>query len=255
MNVNEFTQILKDPKLLDSKEQTTHLEELLQDYPYFQAAHSLYIKGLKNQNSHKYNKALKEAAARTTDRTILFNFISSEVFNELNEETQKQVQEVVIENESSSENKEELQPIETLIIDQPLEFDRKEMHSFATWLALTSSKPLSQKRDQSKEEKAKKAEDKEDHKRSKKTAQIEAFLQQKPKIKPQKDYTPTIDINLSTSIDEREIMTETLARVYLEQKNYDKAIQAYTILSLKYPEKNSFFAGQIRAIKKRQKDK
>jgi cytochrome c-type biogenesis protein CcmH/NrfG len=50
-------------------------------------------------------------------------------------------------------------------------------------------------------------------------------------------------------------MTETLARVYLEQKNYDKAIQAYTILSLKYPEKNSFFAGQIRAIKKRQKDK
>ncbi len=253
MNVNEFTQILKDPKFLDSKEQTAHLEELLQDYPYFQAAHSLYIKGLKNQNSHKYNKALKEAAARTTDRSILFNFISSEDFNILNEETQNLIEEDHIENDSSSKDKEELQPNDTLIIDQPLEFDRNEMHSFATWLSLTSSKPLSQKRDRSKE--VKKEEEKEDRKRSKKTAQIEAFLQQKPKIKPQKDYTPTIDINLSTSIDEREIMTETLARVYLEQKNYDKAIQAYTILILKYPEKNSFFAGQIKAIKKRQKDK
>jgi len=44
-------------------------------------------------------------------------------------------------------------------------------------------------------------------------------------------------------------MTETLARIYLEQKNYDKAIQSYRILSLKYPEKSSFFANQIKAIK------
>lgn len=252
MNVSEFTQILKDPKRLDSKEQTAQLEELIQDYPYFQAAHSLYIKGLKNQNSHKYNKALKEAAAHTTDRTILFNFITSEVFNDVNEELHNQVQEAIAEKESLSKTEQELQPVDTLIVDQPLEFDPKEMHSFATWLELTSSKPLSHKRDIPKDDNTI---EEENHKRSKKTAQIEAFLQQKPKIKPQKDYKSTIDINLSTSIDEREIMTETLARVYLEQKNYDKAIQAYTILSLKYPEKNSFFAGQIRAIKKRQKEK
>ena len=45
-------------------------------------------------------------------------------------------------------------------------------------------------------------------------------------------------------------MTETLAMVYLQQKNYKKAIQAYKILSLKNPEKSGFFADQIRAIKK-----
>jgi len=44
------------------------------------------------------------------------------------------------------------------------------------------------------------------------------------------------------------LMTETLARVYIEQKNYKKAKQAYRILSLKYPEKSSFFADQIRAV-------
>ena len=44
-------------------------------------------------------------------------------------------------------------------------------------------------------------------------------------------------------------MTETLARVYLEQKKYDKAIKAFKILSLKYPEKSGFFADRIKAVK------
>ena len=49
-------------------------------------------------------------------------------------------------------------------------------------------------------------------------------------------------------------MTETLARIYLEQKNYDKAIKSYKILSLKYPEKSSFFADQIKAVKQLQEN-
>ena len=48
-------------------------------------------------------------------------------------------------------------------------------------------------------------------------------------------------------------MTETLAKVYLEQKKYENAIQAFKILSLKYPEKGGFFADQIKKIKKLQK--
>jgi len=45
-------------------------------------------------------------------------------------------------------------------------------------------------------------------------------------------------------------VTETLAKVYIRQKHYKKAIQAYEILMLKYPEKSSFFASQISEIKK-----
>ena len=45
-------------------------------------------------------------------------------------------------------------------------------------------------------------------------------------------------------------MTETLAKIYLKQQKYKKAIDAFRILSLKYPEKNAFFADQIKKIKK-----
>ena len=51
------------------------------------------------------------------------------------------------------------------------------------------------------------------------------------------------------------LMTETLAKVYLEQKKYENAIQAYKILSLKYPEKSGFFADQIKRIQTLQKNK
>jgi hypothetical protein len=45
-------------------------------------------------------------------------------------------------------------------------------------------------------------------------------------------------------------MTETLAKVFVKQKKFENALQAYQILSLKYPEKNSFFADQIKEIKR-----
>ncbi len=51
------------------------------------------------------------------------------------------------------------------------------------------------------------------------------------------------------------LMTETLAKVYLAQKKYENAIQAYRILSLKYPEKSGFFADQIKRIQILQKNK
>ena len=50
-----------------------------------------------------------------------------------------------------------------------------------------------------------------------------------------------------------EIVTETLAKLYMEQGYYKKAKKAYKKLSLKYPKKSSFFAAQIKDIKKKQK--
>ncbi len=46
-----------------------------------------------------------------------------------------------------------------------------------------------------------------------------------------------------------DLMTETLAKLYIEQKHFNQAIRAYEILSLKYPKKSSFFVREIEKIK------
>ena len=50
--------------------------------------------------------------------------------------------------------------------------------------------------------------------------------------------------------DEESIYTETLARIYIKQGNYSKALQIIRQLSLDYPKKNAYFADQIRFLEK-----
>ena len=56
--------------------------------------------------------------------------------------------------------------------------------------------------------------------------------------------------NESTELIKESLVTETLAKLYVEQENYEKAIQTYKILILKFPEKNSYFASAIKKLKK-----
>ena len=79
---------------------------------------------------------------------------------------------------------------------------------------------------------------------------IQTFLNNPSKIEKEDFAKNTEDISIKTLTSENELMTETLAKIYLKQKKYIKAIEAYKILSLKYPEKNAFFADQIKKIKK-----
>ena len=58
---------------------------------------------------------------------------------------------------------------------------------------------------------------------------------------------PQIDNETDTS---NEILTETLARIYIKQGKYDKALEIIQRLSLKYPKKNRYFADQIRYLEK-----
>ena len=77
---------------------------------------------------------------------------------------------------------------------------------------------------------------------------INQFIENDPKISPVKQPENTFNqIKFDDYTDE--LMTESLAKVLVKQKKYKKAIRAYKILSLKYPEKNVLFATQIEKIK------
>lgn len=80
---------------------------------------------------------------------------------------------------------------------------------------------------------------------------IDKFLNEDPRIKA-KPFTDSEQPDISeSSVEEHEdFITDTLAKIYLKQGNFAKAILAYEKLSLKFPEKSTYFASQINEIKK-----
>ncbi|WP_395047035.1 tetratricopeptide repeat protein [Flavobacterium sp.] len=276
MNVTEYTYLINKPDAVNDR-QIIALEKILHDFPYFQSARSLHLKGLYKQDSFKYNSELKNTAAFTTDRTILFDLITSENFVGIQkgffEEKEAQILDIkvidstIIEiveaeikpeinsleksiissiTEANQDIKDEITPEpieevsaieEKLEIGKPLTFNNSETHSFQEWLQLAKVKPILREENPVAENNL-----------SSKLDIIDKFIEANPKISPVKKDTSTPVVAIKTE-DNSYLMTETLAKVYLEQKKYSKAIQAYEILILKYPEKITFFADRISDIK------
>lgn len=260
MNTADLTYLLNKPEATNEK-QTIALENMVLQYPYFQAARALHLKGLFNQESFRYNYELKKTAAYTTDRTILFDFITSENFVTIQQEKIDAIQKYILDidvhaieelisaadsTDFEDNNNQIIIPEDKLQIGAPLSFSRTEKHSFQEWLQLTKSNPI--QRDSLENNPILEAE------KQKKLALIDKFIEANPKIPPIKNNGTTSENNIKSIEEPTHLMTETLAKVYLEQKKYNKAIQAYEILILKYPEKSSFFADQINEIKNLQQN-
>jgi tetratricopeptide (TPR) repeat protein len=282
MNVTDYTYLINKPDAINEK-QTDALGKVLDEFPFFQSARALRLKGLFNENSFRYNYALKVTAAHTTDRTVLFDFITSDTFVAIQKglydkkilelldisvidsevikpeirlepkiNTLEQSILITIKGATSIEAAEKeiasnlaMTAKENLEIGKPLGFSINEKHSFQEWLQLSRTQPIEREKEKVvnsdiaalDEDKRKKAEI------------IDKFIEASPKISPIKQSTESTTYFESNKTDNSYLMTETLARVYLEQKKYQKAIQAYEILILKYPEKSSFFADRISDIK------
>jgi len=59
------------------------------------------------------------------------------------------------------------------------------------------------------------------------------------------------DLCKNSVAEKMNIISETLANVYIEQGNYDKAIKIYKALIVKYPEKSSTFVNLIEELKEK----
>ena len=203
------------------------LKQILDFYPYCQTTHLLYIKSLKNSNSIFFNNQLKVAASNCGDRTKLFQLITKKKRKEITKIVKEVKQKAV---EETIEQK--------LKIGEPIDFASNERHTFNQWLKLSKASQVKAR----------------ENKKSKIDNQIDLinkFIENKPKIKVDKGafYSPSVNAQESV-VENTSFVTETLAKVYVEQGLYNKAKEAYLKLSLKYPQKSSLFASRIELINK-----
>ena len=255
MQVSRFTALLENPLDISQDADIAALKQIVKTYPYFQAARGMELIGLKNSNSFKYNAALKKHAAYTSDRSWLFEIITQEAFNkskntddaietpstdkientaaeavaltEITTATQRDAEAQYTEQTSNEEHKvsEAQEPsLSSLELGKPLEFNKNDRYSFEEWLQLSTKKSIDKKT------KKEETNTSEKNKKAAKMAQINAFIATNPKISPPLPSTEKITIKDAEKINKEALMTETLARVYLEQKKYKKALQAYKIL-------------------------
>tara|TARA_Y100000739_G_scaffold219090_1_gene217170 strand:- start:483 stop:1139 length:657 start_codon:yes stop_codon:yes gene_type:complete len=214
MKSEEIIQLINHPENILSDE-IIKLEHLLSKHPYFQSGQLLLAKGLLNTNSIRYNQQLKKTAAYCLDRKKLFKLIT------LNNSNKNRTAKVAV----GKSVEEELE------LGNPLVFETSEYHSFSQWLTLLNVKQIKRKKDE---------------------ILANDFSEKNALISKAKKemFFNAIDIAKESLIENDDLVTPTLAKVYLEQGHYEKAISAYKKLILRYPEKNSFFASQIKLIHK-----
>ena len=287
MTATDLSLILKQPNHI-TLSQVYELENIIHEYPYFQVVKAIYLKILYAQESYRYNKELKITAAHIGNRTLLFDFITSTAFKDKKsvfkkEEMPKAYADEAIPSEFTTYvtgdvfEKKEFYPVtpppeqeqappspqepkEALHMGKPIDFKPTDKQSFATWLQVTRYKPIDRRTTQAAPTVELPFVDKnifeEGDDRAKKFDLIDKFLQANPKIEVSKDDDTPSNIEIVEKKDiGRQFMTETLAKVYLEQGKYTEAIQAYQILMLKNPAKSGYFAEQIAMIRKLQQNK
>ncbi|HQL46766.1 MAG TPA: hypothetical protein PLI85_09195, partial [Bacteroidales bacterium] len=80
---------------------------------------------------------------------------------------------------------------------------------------------------------------------------IDRFIRTSPSIErlSPDDLQPVKDLSAESTEEHGKFITETLAKIYINQGYYSRAINIYEKLSIQYPEKSVYFASRIEKIK------
>ncbi len=279
MNKEQFIEYLQQSEKL-KEASLSDLVNLVKDFPYCQSARVLLTMKLYVDKNVLYDAELKTTSIYAGSRRILKKHI-----DRLNESTVR----IVLPDEESVEiNKPEVKPVQSQE-EKNIEKKRTETVDPQIENAVDSSlaektidvstqessgqnvEPEATARSYTVEELKKMIEDRiraieAEKKQKKKQVQksskarsnqdiIEDFIRKAPSIsRPKNSFYDPVDYAKQSVVDQQNIVSETLANIYIDQGHYEKAIRIYEKLILKFPEKSTYFAALIKKAEKNLKN-
>lgn len=237
----DLEQWILHPERLN-KETLYELRTLVEKYPYAQTLRLLYLKNLYVLHDSTFGKELRKAALYVADRRVLFRLMENE----------KLILEPYDEKNETLESDEDLGLDRTLVlIDSFLSKlpEREQVPPSQVELdyATDYSLYLQEWEEEQANEKAPKLKGQE---------LIDQFIEGGLGAAEETDAEEILKLDfydkdsLGDEEEDEGFFTETLAKIYVKQKRYSKAIEIIKKLNLKYPKKNAYFADQIRFLEK-----
>jgi hypothetical protein len=237
MKHSEFYQFIANPAMLTGKT-LPDLKQLVNDFPYFHAVRMLYLTNLAIAEDLRLAMEIKRMAIHIPDRMKLFWLIEGEPHKKTPETVDNEKSFHVVENFLTTSEEPDSKPAgESLLIEPASSFD------YMQWL-LADNQPAdtSQAKFEHQELIDTFIANKNGSARRRKTAEsVQSDYPTDEKMEEKEKSEKSLDSSY---------FTETLASVYIKQKRYEKALEIIKSLNLKYPEKNVYFADQIRFLEK-----
>lgn len=217
MTAEQIYQFMLNPDMLN-RETLPALKGLTERYPAFETGWILYLKNLKILKDSSFEQELIHGAIRIHDRRKLYLFLAQKA----GEQASDQIKPIPLVEEDDAD---------ALNLVFPTEY-RLDIHDSSEETIGNLARDIQRKPD-------------------KKQTLIEKFLEVQPRMPHIKEVESESlsDNSKPKELDNDDFVTETLATIYAQQGYYKKAIQIFERLSLKYPEKSTYFAAQIEKIK------
>lgn len=234
MNSAQLYQLISDNNALETVS-ASDLKGIIARYPYFQTAKVLLLKKMKQEESLAFNRELKKSAVYIGDRAKLYAFLNPvEILSTgpheggllfaNGEGKDTELKDSFTLSSGTTMNYLFLAPEEDakVVMDQPV----------VDYFENEEQSPVN---------------DTKVHKWD----LIDQFVNSEhKKIKVSNDIShPAVDLVNESTMEHSAILTETLAKIYVKQNKYEKAIAIFESLGLKFPEKSAYFANRIEELK------
>ncbi len=269
MNKEQFTEYLLTPEHLQESS-LSDLTAFVKEFPYCNTGHILLTLKLFLDKNVLYNSELKTTAVYAGSRRILKKHIdrlsdslTQSVLPDEDPVSDTKNETVTDDKTTSSQPADHPANTETIkeevqkesvskVADEENDYgetvEQRDLRNYT----IEDLKKIIEKRIreiESKKQQGKKAENQK-HKVKSKSEIIEEFIENSPSIsRPKTTFYDPVDVAKQSVVDQENIVSETLAKIYMDQGYSEKALHIYEKLILKFPQKSAYFAGLIKKAK------